>query len=507
MKKYICNATLQRLLYALSFCFFSFLCPAKISAQKVFDFNDQCQKAYQQIIMLRLNDGQKMIDLEKKEQPNNLIPYYLENYIDFFILFFNEDPAEFKARENNLEKRIRLMDKGPESSPFFLFAKSIIHFQWAAIKIKFGDNWNAGWEFRRSFLFSKENQKKFPLFAPNDMLFGSMQVAAGTIPDGYKWLSNLLGIRGSIKTGMQQLEKFLNVHNEWAALYRDEAIFYYLYLKCYIENKKEEVFRFISGQNLDVKNNHLFTYLATNLEINNQQSANAINVLSQKNNDPGYLDMPLWDMEMGYAKLNHLEPDAAVYLNRFMENFKGKFYVKDVLQKLSWFYYLRDDQKRADATRKLILQKESAGTEAEKQAQKEALSGIWSNKLLLKARLLDDGGYYGEALAILQGKTSADFLLPQEKIEFTYRLARIYDDMNRKEEAIAEYLNTIKSGAHRKEYFAARSALQIGFIYEKKNDCARAIVYFQKCMDMKDHEYKNALDQKAKAGIARCNNE
>jgi hypothetical protein len=26
-------------------------------------------------------------------------------------------------------------------------------------------------------------------------------------------------------------------------------------------------------------------------------------------------------------------------------------------------------------------------------------------------------------------------------------------------------------------------------------------------LDMKDHDFKNSLDQRAKAGIARCNNE
>ena len=42
------------------------------------------------------------------------------------------------------------------------------------------------------------------------MLQGSMQVAAGTIPPGYQWLINLLGINGTIDTGMQNLEKMLN---------------------------------------------------------------------------------------------------------------------------------------------------------------------------------------------------------------------------------------------------------------------------------------------------------
>ena len=54
----------------------------------------------------------------------------------------------------------------------------------------------------------KENRAKFPQFFPNDLYLGSMQVAAGTIPDGYKWLSNMLGIKGTIREGMKNLEKF-----------------------------------------------------------------------------------------------------------------------------------------------------------------------------------------------------------------------------------------------------------------------------------------------------------
>ena len=72
------------------------------------------------------------------------------------------------------------------------------------------NDWDAAWSFRRSFLTGKENLEKFPDFQPTIMLQGSMQVAAGTIPPGYQWLSNLLGINGTIDTGMQNLEKVLN---------------------------------------------------------------------------------------------------------------------------------------------------------------------------------------------------------------------------------------------------------------------------------------------------------
>jgi hypothetical protein len=482
----------------------AFLLPGFCAGQKVFDFNTNCRNAYKEIIRLKLDYGQQLLNQEKQQHPNNLVPIFLENYIDFFTLFFNEDPAEYKKREGNLDKRLELLDEGPENSPFFLYAKSVIHFQWASVKIKFGHNWDAGWEFRRSFLQSKENLSDFPSFSPNLLYNGAMQVAAGTIPDGYKWLSSLLGIKGSIKNGMARLEKFMNATDEWALLFREEAIFYYCYLKFYIENDKEGVFNFIRSQQLDVVNNHLFTYLAANLSINNQHAESAKQIITARNTAAGYFATPIWDMELGYAKLFHLEPDAAVHLERFVNNFKGKFYVKDALQKLSWYYYLQGDQAKANTYRKKILEKGSTDTEADKQAQKEAGTTNWPNPLLLRARLLNDGGYHREALRLLHGKNAGSFALPEEKLEFAYRAGRLYDDLEVDDQAIIFYKDAISIGEKRKEYFAARAALHIGFIYEKKGDKTTAISWFRKCISMKDHDYKNSLDQRAKAGIERC---
>jgi hypothetical protein len=490
--------------FFISFLFY--LLPGACFAQKVFDFNTACRNAYKEIIQLKLDNGQRILDAEKSRHPDNLIPYFLENYIDFFTLFFNEDPAEYKKRIGNAEKRLDLIDEGPEDSPFYLYAKSVIHFQWASVKIKFGHNWDAGWEFRRSFLQVKENLSSFPSFSPNLLYNGAMQVAAGTIPDGYKWLSSMLGIKGTIKNGMARLEKFLAATDEWAQLFREEAVFYYCYLKFYIENDKEGVFSFIRSQQLDVVNNHLFAYLAANLGLNNQMAESAKQVIMARNTSPGYLVTPVWDMELGFAKLNHLEPDADIYLQRFLDHFKGKFYVKDVLQKLSWHYYLKGDLEKALTLRKKIAKQGSTDTEADKQAQKDAISTTWPNALLLRTRLLNDGGYHREAIRLLHGKNLNDFPLPEEKLEFAYRAGRLYDDLQVDDEAIRFYKEAIALGEKRKEYFAARAALQLGFIYEKKNDKATALTWFKKCISMKDHDYKNSLDQRAKAGIARCEN-
>ena len=62
-----------------------------------------------------------------------------------------------------LKSDLKLMDKGPENSPYFLFTKSVIHFQWAAVRIKFGYNWDAGWQLRRAYLQIKENMRLISL--------------------------------------------------------------------------------------------------------------------------------------------------------------------------------------------------------------------------------------------------------------------------------------------------------------------------------------------------------
>jgi hypothetical protein len=290
-------------------------------------------------------------------------------------------------------------------------------------------------------------------------------------------------------------------------VFKEEAVFYFAYLKFHLLNEKEEVLQYIKHHQLDVVNNHLFAYMTANLALNNKQSAYAKQIIEQRNPSSVYLKTSIWELEMGYSKLNHLESDANIYLKRYIDNFKGKFYVKDALQKLSWYYYLKNNMTEAEKYRKLVLIKGNADSEADKQALKEAKSGKWPVILLLKARLLNDGGYNSEALALLNGKSAADFTVLEEKVEFSYRLARIYDDLGRMPEAVNAYNYTINNGETLKQYYAAKAALQLGFIYEKKNDKQMAIKYYQRCLDMDDHDYKNSLDQKAKAGIARCKGE
>ncbi|MEO7312343.1 MAG: tetratricopeptide repeat protein [Chitinophagaceae bacterium] len=480
-------------------------CSTTLNAEKYYDFNAACRQAYSEIISLRIANGQQLLADEKKAHPDNLIPYFLDNYADFFPLFFNEDIKEFDKKQPLKEARLAAMKIGPKDSPWCLFTQAVLQLQWAAIHIKFGERWAAGWSCKAAYDLVKDNQKLFPNFTPNKMVMGPLQVAAGTIPKGYQWLSNMLGVKGNIANGMKDLSDFINSSDATAGIFKEEAIFYYCYLKFYFENKPADALELIKAKKLDVVNNHLFAYMAANLSLNNQQSAATKSFVLNRNNSASYMASPIWDFELAYSKLYHLEPDAYIYFDRFLRNFKGNFYVKDCWLKLGWYYLLQGNTVQYIQCMDQVKIKGNADTDADKRALKEAKSGKVPHPILLKARLLSDGGYPSEAYEVLKGKSSFDFPTEEDKLEFAYRIGRVYEELGHYDEAVQAYLTTIKTGSDRTEYFAARAALQVAMIYEvQKKNKSMAIAFYNQCLTMENHDYKNSLDQKAKAGVERC---
>ncbi len=487
---------------------FAFLFIIAVKAEGVYEFNSTCQQAYLDISKLKFNNAKILLERAKLQNPNNLIPILLENYIDFFPLFLNEDAEEYAKFKVRIADRIKLLESGQQSSPFYKFCLSVVYMQKAAIEIKFVENWRAGWDIRKSYQLVKDNRKAFPTFVPNDLVLGILQTVTSIVPKGYAALVSLLGMSGSMTEGIKLIDGFVNSSDPYAKLMNTEGTLVYCYFIFYLQNKHNEVFAIIKNKKLDVVNNLALAYMASNLAINEKQIDYAKSIILNRNKSPEYLQLSVWDYEMGYIKLYRQEfQESASYFETYLSNFKGNFYVKDTYLKLSWCYYLQGNMTAAEAAKNNIIKKGALYTDADKQALEEVKTIGWPNITLLKARLLNDGGLNRDALQLLNTKSNATFTKDADKLQYNYRFARINDDMHNDAEAIEYYLKTIETGANRKEYYAARAALQVGEIYERQNKKTIAISYYQKCLDMKDHEYKNSLDQKAKSGIARCTGE
>ena len=129
---------------------------------------------------------------------------------------------------------------------------------------------------------------------------------------------------------------------------------------------------------------------------------------------------------------------------------------------------------------------------------KDAEDIYFSSPVLLKARLLYDGGYYENALNQIIAFEQID------NVEYWYRLARVKSKLEYKNnEIIAHYQKSYDLGKESTAYYAPMSALQIALIYEKQNELDKAAIYFEKCLLISDFDYERGIHKKAKSGLGR----
>jgi tetratricopeptide (TPR) repeat protein len=477
-----------------------FLWPIAIHAQK-FEFNDNCIKAYQSFMAMKVETGKLYLKNELATNNKNALPLVLINYEDFITLTFNENPSEFKKRKPLLDQRLDLLENTDKNSPYYLFSKGLLRLQWSIIRTKYGEYWDAAWDFRKSYLLFSENKKKFPSFKYNNVFLGTQEALISTIPSGYKWISTILGLKGNMKNGMGMLKNYF-MSNEIP--FKEESYLYYIYLKNYLENDIDGASSLIASHNLDTKNNMLYLFMAANLALNNKKASITESLILNRNKSKEYMPFPMLDYELADAKMKRLDYTGAIELfQKYLNTSKSDFYIKDACLSIAYCYYLQGDVAKAKAYKQKIKTVGKQEADADKQAQKFSQSGTFPNTELLKARLLNDGGNNNQALTILLAKDVKTLRSESEKLEYYYRLSRVYDDMNNDDKALEFYNYTIKIGSESTDYFAARAALQAGYIFEKKGNKSEALRYFNMVLDMEDHDYKNSLDQRAKASINR----
>jgi tetratricopeptide (TPR) repeat protein len=97
----------------------------------------------------------------------------------------------------------------------------------------------------------------------------------------------------------------------------------------------------------------------------------------------------------------------------------------------------------------------------------------------------------------------ADFKIKREQAEFVYRVGRIYHDWGFVDKAIPYYVEAYNQGKDIPQHYSCNSALNLGLIYEQKGNKLLAEKYFLLCINSKNSDFKNGLEQKARAGLQR----
>lgn len=471
----------------------------KSASAQDYIYNSRCQQAYQSIFKLKLQEGNQLLFQEKIENKDNLLPHFLENYADFLALYISDNEQLYNRLLPKRNERLKTLSDGDTNSPYHLYTQASIYLQWAIIKVKFGEYLSSIFDVRRAHKLLQTNKQKFPDFLPNDKDLALLNTLFGAIPDKYKFGAKTLGLKGDIDEGLHDFSVLLKNKN---LPFKEEASIMYTMLLLHLGKDKKGAWSMLDELNLELGDNLLNHFITASVAHYTDKNDQVIKILSQAPKNAAYYPFPYLDMMLGNAKLNRLDRDADTYIKKFLEEYKGRDYIKEAHRKLAWHGLVH---KRPDLYRLYISKVPLTGNnslDGDKAATVEALQKKVPHVQILKARLLSDGGYHSKALQMLN-EVATNQLKQEDKLEYHYRKARILDDLGQMKEAIELYNWIINHAGQSNSYFAPNSCIKLGNYYEKIKNKKQAEIYYKKAFTYKNHEYKNSIDAQAKAGLNR----
>jgi len=419
---------------------------------------------------------------EKKLNPDNQVPYIIENYIDFLKVLIGEEEKDFIHLKNNKEARLQKLARDGKDSPWFLYSQSLIYLQSGVARIKFGEYVNASLDINRAYRILIENKRKYPDFAMNKAGLGILHSLIGTVPAKYRWAVRSLKFEGTIPEGNSEIkEAYLQlVSDPQLSFLLPETAFLLTFVTLNLSADTPGALELAKELNVSpplmsiINESPLLIYSLANIYSRAGENDKVIKLLTDRPRTVDRYPFHYLNYMLGVAKLNRLDKDACYPLLNFLGSFKGKNYIRSAYMHLAWFYLIQNDKKQYEVYIERIKLRGNTQVDNDREALVFANKNITPDLQLLKSRLLFDGGYYARAKQELEGFKTND---SKSGLEYTYRLGRINHNWGKIDEAIPYYTRTIKNGEKLSYYFAANSSLQLGLIYEKRNDFKQARVY------------------------------
>lgn len=489
------------------FLFCLLLFPEILSARPAdryfFNYTADCATAYDAYLSLKLPEGTAILRRATAADPGNLMPVFLADYEDCLLLMLNGDRREYEQRRTRYDERIEWIERGPEKSPWQRLAKGVLHLHWALVHVRFGERLKAALAFRKSYLNLKENARLFPNFTPTTVFLGFEEAIAGTIPEDYRWIASVFGVKGDVVKGVGAIGNYLEQNKAPQTAFRREAALFYAYLRFFLLQQQEAAWKYVSSEAFGPADNLLHALVTSNMALNYRRADDALQYLRVAQNFPESRRFPVVDYELGYALMYRLDGAAIPAFERYLATSPGAWYRKDAAQKIAWMHLLQGRTGEAAAKLKRVLNTGNGFVDADKQAQRAAESGTLPDPTLLAARLLCDGGYYSQALQKLATIPPAALQSPARKLEYHFRTGRTYEGLGQFHKAFVHYAAAYDEGLDSREQFGARAALQTALLYEKTGDLPKARQWFSKTLALRNHDFQASIDQQAKAGLGR----
>lgn len=454
-------------------------------------------RAHQLILDLKLDQARQLIGNSQTAQD-----LWLLRYADAVELLTNGDERLLEKYEAEYNQTMGLLRNRKTSSADDLFAAAEIRLQWAFVYGFYGHFFSAAWNVKQAHSLVQECKQRFPDYLPIKRTSGLLNTMLGSVPDKYQWVLGLFNMKASVEEGLLELSQIGSMDSP---IGRETALMHYLVQGLILQETEKAA----AGSLLlatSATDHTLFTFVAALLAVKNSQSEDALSLL-RKMDLTARSQIPHRHYLLGEVLLHKGEYQSAIQeYTTFINTTAGTNNVKDALYKSGLCHLLSGNIPEANKSFNRAKATGTTATESDRYADRQLKETSLPNAKLLQIRFATDGGYYDRAQSLISTVTPQDLKSDKDRIEFTYRRARLAHKAGQPDDAKRYYLETIEQGRDHEWYFAPNSCLQLGYLYREAQDLIRAREFFTRALSYKNHEYKNSIDSKAKSALQELPN-
>ncbi len=473
------------------------------NASAQYEVTENCSKAWEALLDLRINTAKELAKKEINLNPDNYYAYYVAQNIDAFELMINSTPKGYEAFKVNYNKHREIMDDKDVESPYYLACESEMQLQMGIFNIVNGDRL-AG--LRRAFSAYKKiyrNLDKYPDFQMGNKLDGMFNVAIANLPPFVSWAANTFGVSGDDKVGYNIMKTYFDYFSDSPGLKQEAALYTILAHK--LNKDPLGAYHFTKSIDSSYANYHLLKYFYTNVAYRSGFNEEALKIFSTFNPEKLEIQFNPYNYLFGKIMLRKLDSSAILYFEKYLSQNQKKDNLKEINYKLALAYLIAGNKDGFIKHRQLAKESGDDITERDREAIHDYNLDYFPDTELVKVKLLLDGGYYNRAAEIIDNYIINDEIPIPYLLEFYLLKGKYEYQSGNYNQAIIDFENVIERGKDEDYYFASEAAMYLGLIYEK-TDPEKAISFFNMSRDLYNSDYYEYIDEISKKRIKSLSN-
>ncbi|NVK04330.1 MAG: hypothetical protein HWD92_05880 [Flavobacteriia bacterium] len=459
------------------------------------------ERGLKDAFQLRFDEVEKDIQSMRENGEEEWRIAYIEHTVRFLAHFADENKEAYDDERSALKSRINdFEESAPQGVPEYYLYMGEMSLTIAALEAKFGHDWGAAGHGMDGLSALQKGQELFPQYKPMYAGMGILNVAIGSVPDDYQFITNMMGYRGDVTRGMNYLRQAIEASKErkYAYLKEKHAFLYGLIAQQLFPDEISS----LEELNVRPDNSPLLAFLESSLLMSAGESDELISLLEEVTTNESFYTFPYLYYQLGRAKLARGDDDANTVLQEYILVNKGENYVKSTYRYLHWYHRLHSNSREAEHFRSLVLNEGIAKVGGDQQAEREMKRELTPLNLL-RARLQFDNGDAQGCITTLRTVQVED-LSPLFKADYYYRMGRAHQKLSLMNSAKRNFDQCREIDLGETVTFEqVNAALQLAILNERDNpEYARSL--FNAVLSYDDeYPWRHGMQQKAKAGLSR----